>query len=88
VGQQPDKSDRILQKDPEGLIITINTTSLSSHRPSFRRPSRLASLIVMTALFSSHMELMEPSGFPEVTQQDKSPTIQPRESIVLQNRAP
>lgn len=51
MGQLPDKSDRILQKAPEGLIITINITSLSSHRPFFRRPSRLASLIVMTTLF-------------------------------------
>lgn len=46
-----DVSERTLQTAPQGLIITINTTSLSSHRPFFRRPSRLASLIVMTALF-------------------------------------
>lgn len=74
--QLPDKSDRILQKVPTGPIITINITSLSSHRPFFRGPSRLASLIVMTALFflPSHMGLMKHSGFPEVTQQDRLPT--------------
>jgi hypothetical protein len=86
-----DKSDRILQKAPRRLIITINITSLSSHRPFFRRPPRLAGFIVMTALFFSHRRWMKHGGLPEVTQQDGFPTRSfsglPRESMMLLNIA-